>query len=559
MHEMEPSPLLVESPHHPHRDRWRGKSKRKSLSYDDWITIGGQHREEENELINSISRIFTVDAKNQSAIIHFRGGSIIRIDEDLRKCPIPLVNTDVSLIESQVLIFSMKQIENLDEFEKEFPLPITNNGSEYTSTLPLTMIAKFEPMPYINYTVEIILKNLGIIRLRFPHEFFSSFLETVKKQTPKPIALCENKLTGNSKSETLLKFGWNQYDWNKEFDRQKFDTQNWKICTANKDFSICDTYPARFIVPASITDEGLREAAKFRSKGRIPVVCWQHPINKSTLSRCSQPMVGGAFGLWGGRSDADQKLIQLIREADCPGKKLYIIDCRSRVNAYANTYKGAGTETIVDYSQCEIMFMNIENIHRMRDAFTRISDACTNSSSDNNLWQASSDWSYHTNTVLLGACKIVKILHEENCSVLVHCSDGWDRTSQLCALAQLMMDPYYRTIAGFQNLIEKEWRLFGHKFTDRCGHKLFASFFTDRESSPIFLQFMDCVWHIFNAFPSNFEFNEKYLLTIMDNVYSCRFGTFLFDNEKERKLERLNSLTNSLWDLLNSDDEKKNI
>jgi myotubularin-related protein 6/7/8 len=29
-------------------------------------------------------------------------------------------------------------------------------------------------------------------------------------------------------------------------------------------------------------------------------------------------------------------------------------------------------------------------------------------------------------------------------SVIVHCSDGWDRTSQTCALAQLLIDPYYR-------------------------------------------------------------------------------------------------------------------
>jgi hypothetical protein len=26
--------------------------------------------------------------------------------------------------------------------------------------------------------------------------------------------------------------------------------------------------------------------------------------------------------------------------------------------------------------------------------------------------------------------------------VILHCSDGWDRTAQLCALAQLSLDPY---------------------------------------------------------------------------------------------------------------------
>lgn len=54
-------------------------------------------------------------------------------------------------------------------------------------------------------------------------------------------------------------------------------------------------------------------------------------------------------------------------------------------------------------------------------------------------------------------------------NVLVHCSDGWDRTSQLCALAQILLDPYYRTIVGFQNLIDKDWVRFGHQFAIRMG------------------------------------------------------------------------------------------
>ena len=31
-------------------------------------------------------------------------------------------------------------------------------------------------------------------------------------------------------------------------------------------------------------------------------------------------------------------------------------------------------------------------------------------------------------------------------SVLVHCSDGWDRTAQICSIAQLLLDPYFRTM-----------------------------------------------------------------------------------------------------------------
>ena len=84
---------------------------------------------------------------------------------------------------------------------------------------------------------------------------------------------------------------------------------------------------------------------------------------------------------------------------------------------------------------------------------------------------------------------------------MVHCSDGWDRTSQTCALAQLMLDGYYRTMQGFRALIEKDWLAFGHKFQDRCGHIISDP----NETSPIFSQFLDAVWQLMQMFPCQFQ------------------------------------------------------
>ena len=74
---------------------------------------------------------------------------------------------------------------------------------------------------------------------------------------------------------------------------------------------------------------------------------------------------------------------------------------------------------------------------------------------------------------------------------MVHCSDGWDRTPQIVALTELLVDPYYRSLEGFRVLVEKEWLDFGHKMADRCGLAFGGS--DTNERCPIFLQFLDCV------------------------------------------------------------------
>jgi myotubularin-related protein 6/7/8 len=129
----------------------------------------------------------------------------------------------------------------------------------------------------------------------------------------------------------------------------------------------------------------------------------------------------------------------------------------------------------------------------------------------------------------------MQAVNDQGVNVIVHCSDGWDRTAQTCSLASLLLDPYYRTIHGFQILVEKEWLTFGHKFSQRCAHVISDNGESLKETSPIFHQLLECVWQLTQQFPCAFEFNELFLIKMHEYVYSCHFGTFVGNCEKERR------------------------
>jgi len=57
----------------------------------------------------------------------------------------------------------------------------------------------------------------------------------------------------------------------------------------------------------------------------------------------------------------------------------------------------------------------------------------------------STKWMLNLSTLLSSACTVVDNLTVRKRPVLVHCSDGWDRTPQLVSLSELILDPYYRT------------------------------------------------------------------------------------------------------------------
>ena len=59
----------------------------------------------------------------------------------------------------------------------------------------------------------------------------------------------------------------------------------WRISKDNERFSVCDTYPAILGLPTQVSAEDLIEVVKFRSKGRVPALCWLHPQTSASITR----------------------------------------------------------------------------------------------------------------------------------------------------------------------------------------------------------------------------------------------------------------------------------
>lgn len=492
----------------------------------------------------------------------------------------------------------------------------------------------------------------------------------------------------NTLEQNLETRGWDIYDPIAEYKRQGLVSENetyWRISRINDDYRYSLSYPNILVVPSTISDNVLKHAGKFRSKLRIPSIVYRHraSINGNVIARCSQPLVGLNLQ---NRSIQDEKLIGEIfkcqeRERfDClstedvlqsqPQRNL-IVDLRPITNAMAQHALGAGTENIDNYRaskskksskdkerasqddestlrQVDKIFCNIDNIHVMRDSLNKLTfilneldkypvTSNTDGRSTFPLLQQSltkTQWLHRLSIILQSVDRITKSIHLNNTNVVIHCSDGWDRTSQVSALLQLCLDPYYRTMKGFMVLIEKEWVSFGFKFFTRADHggcigatvqkqqqqelyqnaslslpslessetndnsvigisntgKTVTSFFqraashikntasaassqsnldTDtvengksvsstfpysgsNEKSPIFHQFLDCVYQLYRQNPSLFEFNSRFLKRLFYHYYSCQYGSFLCDSERESEINKVNKSTVSVWDYFNS-------
>ncbi|RLN98151.1 hypothetical protein BBJ28_00002451 [Nothophytophthora sp. Chile5] len=402
--------------------------------------------------------------------------------------------------------------------------------------------------------LEISCKNFELVKFNFPGESVSGDVYVRINQ----LLMAKFKPAAFAFARQADTSGWAAYDAQAEFTRLGFKAPKtsaqmcgFRLTNANSNYKMCPTYPSAFVVPASVSDGELRKISFFRARGRVPAVTYRHK-NEAVVARCSQPLVG----LRRKRCASDEAFMTALRR-ECNGKLLFI-DCRSQTSAYGNIALGGGFEVYVGslsgieldyYKDTNIMFMGIENIHSMRDSIRKLFDLIKNEVRGNerpNWWSCLE----HVRSILVSCSACVAKL-DEGTSLMIHCSDGWDRTAQITALVKLCADPFYRTVKGFQVLVEQEWCAFGHQFRARSGHANGQStYWEDDSTSPVFMQFVDAVWQLMRQFPCSFEFNERYLIALLDEVYCKRSGTFLHDCEEARMISKTVTRCISAWTLL---------
>ncbi|TRY87893.1 hypothetical protein DNTS_010192 [Danionella cerebrum] len=303
-----------------------------------------------------------------------------------------------------------------------------------------------------------------------------------------------------SQSEEKRRLGWELISVENDFKRMGLSNECWEISLLNENYEICSTYPSILGLPKSASVATVTGSAKFRSRGRLPVLSYFYKDTKAAICRCSQPLSGLTS-----RCVEDEQMLQAISQANPNCPFIYVVDTRPKLNAMANRAAGKGYENEDNYSNIRFHFQGIENIHVMRSSLQKMLEVCSMKSpsmSDYLTGLESSGWLRHIKSVMDAGVFLAKAVFEEKASVLVHCSDGWDRTAQVCSLACILLDPYYRTIKGF--LLSEQ-------------------------------------------FPCVFEFNERYLIEIHNQVYACQYGNFIGNCQKERQEMRLHEKTFSLW------------
>ncbi|XP_058792029.1 myotubularin-related protein 10-B isoform X2 [Phymastichus coffea] len=312
-------------------------------------------------------------------------------------------------------------------------------------------------------------------------------------------------------------------DWEDELNRTHSKSlhlkKGWRISTANTEFQICPSLSQYIVVPASVTDSQLYKVAQHFQGSRPPIWSWSNEQGAALV-----------------------KMSEI-----CPS-----IMERTQENIMLENIRKNHPRKI----QPVIIELNKDiSIKTIASSFSKLVRLCSPESvrqflmQENNFYSLleSTKWLKNVSYCLKKSVEASEHLNE--CTpVILQEGAGRDVCCIISSLVQLLLDPHFRTITGFQTLLQKEWIAAGHPFSDRLGHLRSDG----SEKSPLFLLYLDCVWQLCQQFPAEFEFTETYLTTLWDTAHVSIFETFIFNCEKDRIRATVDPTTHlvlhSAWD-----------
>lgn len=316
-------------------------------------------------------------------------------------------------------------------------------------------------------------------------------------------------------------------DWNHELERCGISSQHgaWRVLERKSPGS-SDALPRCFVIPRHLTDEKYLDLCKSFRCNRAAVWVWS--TGSASLLRMA---------------DLTPELLNNPKETST-NKKIenlmleHIRMCADIKSAAPKCIElTKGLPSIQDVYQSYV---------RLRTLCAPISDRELMTQDEKFLTQLEKTcWLLYVSLCLKTANEAAKCLQEGE-SVVLQENEGRDMNCVISSIIQVLLDPFYRTINGFQMLIQKEWVALGHPFCDRIGHV----YNKQSERSPLFLLFLDCVWQVLQQFPGSFEYSETFLTTIWDMVFLPIFDTFQFNSEADRlsAVHEDNLVLRPVWD-----------
>ncbi|XP_058851226.1 myotubularin-related protein 10-like [Acipenser ruthenus] len=282
-------------------------------------------------------------------------------------------------------------------------------------------------------------------------------------------------------------------DWDREIKRT--GGSEWRVCSINESYVISLSLPEYCVVPVSLADQDLKQFSIYFTGQRIPLWCWNHP-NGSALVRMStiKDMVQ--------QRKLDQRICNAITRSHPQRSDVYKSD----------------------------LDKSLPTIQDVQAAFVRLKHICVIDpfEESDEKWLSSMEsthWLEYVRSFLKHSAELVYMLDGKHVSVILQEEEDRDLNCVISSLVQVMLDPHFRSIAGFQSLVQKEWVMAGYRFLDRCNHLKKS----DKVESPLFLLFLDCVWQLLDQYPAAFEFTETYLTVLSDSLWIPVFSTFLFN------------------------------